>query len=105
MREWEFIDWKSAMEDPSAFTLSVTVTPEVLCEPGAMDCGNYGEPYFISNDLAGIGETCEGFNEMTGAPFPACQEGLVCQDAGMVSIPGAGNHCVEQVVRHDVQDF
>ena len=57
-------------------------------------------------ELAGLGEICEGFDESTGGPFPACQEGLVCQESGMVSIPGAGNYCVEQVVVNpDVQSF
>ena len=28
------------------------------------------------------GETCEGFDESTGGPFPSCADGLVCEDAG-----------------------
>ena len=39
-------------------------------------------------------ETCEGFNEMTGKPYPKCAEGLYCEPTWEVSIPGAGNTCV-----------
>jgi len=45
------------------------------------------------NELSGLGETCEGFNEFTGLPFPRCEDGLVCSSSGLVSIPGAGNVC------------
>merc|ERR1719362_836552 len=42
----------------------------------------------------GEGETCEGFNEFMGMPFPECEEGLMCVDSGLITIPGAGNICV-----------
>ena len=48
--------------------------------------------------FAGLGETCEGFNEFTGGPFPRCEKGLVCEDAGLITIPGAGNICKVPVV-------
>ena len=49
----------------------------------------------VDNDgRAKDGETCEGFNEMTGGPFPSCGAGLECVSSGMITIPGAGNHCV-----------
>ena len=43
--------------------------------------------------FAGLGEVCGGFNELTGEPFPRCERGLVCEDGGFFSIPGAGNIC------------
>ena len=46
------------------------------------------------NPLAQEGETCEGFDETTGMPFPDCAEGFICQNAGQVTIPGAGNICM-----------
>ena len=45
------------------------------------------------DELAQEGETCEGFNEITGEPFPSCAEGLVCEDSGNFGIPGALNVC------------
>ena len=41
----------------------------------------------------GLGETCDGFNESTGKPFPRCDDGLVCRGHELMSIPGAGNIC------------
>jgi len=35
------------------------------------------------------GETCEGFDESTGRPFPMCDLGLECVDSGRVTIEGA----------------
>ena len=43
--------------------------------------------------FSGLGEICGGFNEFTGEPFPRCERGLVCEDGGFFSIPGAGNIC------------
>ena len=40
------------------------------------------------------GETCEGFDESTGKAFPNCANGLVCKSTAEISIPGAGNTCV-----------
>merc|ERR1711879_213602 len=40
------------------------------------------------------GETCEGFNEATGSPFPSCETGLVCMPTSQAFIPGAQNTCV-----------
>ena len=49
---------------------------------------------FCAADVfAGLGEVCEGFNEFTGEPFPECEPGLECVDAGLITIPGAGNVC------------
>lgn len=45
--------------------------------------------------LAGEGETCGGFNEFTGQAFPDCAEGLECVSSGLITIPGAGNVCVQ----------
>ena len=50
----------------------------------------YGN-YFHS---AQKGETCGGFNESTGIPFPYCVDGLECVDKGEVTIPGEEKHCV-----------
>jgi len=41
------------------------------------------------------GETCNGFDEMTGNPFPKCAEGFMCLPRHGVSIPGAERHCVD----------
>merc|ERR1712038_20110 len=49
---------------------------------------------FLQAEYAQLGEKCEGFNERTGKAFPSCDEGLICEHAGGVSIPGAGNICV-----------
>jgi len=48
--------------------------------------------------LASLNQSCGGFNESTGKPFPDCEEGLVCSSIGndWVSIPGAGNICKER---------
>jgi len=40
------------------------------------------------------GEPCEGFDEETEEPFPSCANGLVCKPNAEISIPGAGNTCV-----------
>ena len=44
------------------------------------------------------GQTCEGFNESTGFPFPECAQGLECKDSGEVTIPGMGKTCVPDEV-------
>merc|ERR1712113_1207013 len=50
-----------------------------------------------SNSSAGEGETCGGFNESTGAPYPSCAAGLECVDSGLFSIGGgASNVCKAQ---------
>ena len=41
----------------------------------------------------GLGETCGGFDETINGPFPDCEDGLECLDAGLITIPGAGNTC------------
>lgn len=43
--------------------------------------------------LAGPNEICAGFDETTGGPFPSCMDGLICRDAGLITIPGQGNTC------------
>ena len=48
---------------------------------------------------AALGETCEGFDEATSMPFPACGEGLFCEFSGVVTAPGAGKVCVEEPVK------
>ena len=40
------------------------------------------------------GESCEGFDERAGEPFPSCANGLVGKHTAENSIPGAGNTCV-----------
>ena len=42
---------------------------------------------------AKLGENCEGFDESTGKAFPKCADGLVCEVAFEVSIPGAEKTC------------
>ena len=46
---------------------------------------------------AGLGETCEGFNEATGLPFPSCASGLKCgeKSATRTSLPGAERKCID----------
>ena len=48
----------------------------------------------VTADLAKEGQTCGGFNESTGGPFPDCAAGLECKSTCEVSIPGACNSCV-----------
>jgi len=43
--------------------------------------------------LAGLGETCGGYDETTNRPFPSCEDGLVCLSSGLMTIPGAGKTC------------
>jgi len=47
------------------------------------------------DETVGLGETCEGWNESTGKPFPRCDEGLVCDSRGpeFDSLPGMENIC------------
>ena len=95
MREWEFTGWLDQATDPDPSLIYIWVAIVDECdEINDDDCVNYGIRTVDSNRLAGVGETCEGFDESTGEPFPSCEAGLVCEDAGMVSIPGAGNVCV-----------
>ena len=42
------------------------------------------------------GETCDGFNESTGKPFPYCESGLTCELTQEFCIPGACNTCVKK---------
>ena len=42
------------------------------------------------------GETCDGFNERTGKPFPKCESGLTCERTSDVCIPGSCNTCVKK---------
>ena len=51
------------------------------------------DPY--NEEPVGLGETCDGFNESTGRPFPRCDDGLVCRGLGpgFISIPGRGSIC------------
>merc|ERR1719266_1500996 len=61
----------------------------------AIQVQDYLKPHVLGQGcaLAQEGDICEGHNESTGKPFPKCDEGLVCEDAGMVTIEGAGNIC------------
>ena len=45
------------------------------------------------DETVGMGETCEGWNESTGKPFPRCDDDLVCRDHGLDSIPGMESTC------------
>ena len=47
----------------------------------------------IQQDVAKLGDTCEGFNESTGRPYPSCAFGLACVDSGKMTITGAHKHC------------
>ena len=40
------------------------------------------------------GETCEGFNESTGEPYPECAKDLQCMQTTEMTLPGMGNKCV-----------
>ena len=64
----------------------------VECNEGVLGCFD-GSPSFCPAVLAGLGETCEGFDERTGEPFPDCEEGLVCVGTFEAGIPGALNTC------------
>jgi len=44
------------------------------------------------------GDTCGGYDERTGRAFPDCARGLTCVSKRMITIPGAGNHCVREPV-------
>ena len=47
--------------------------------------------------FAGLGETCEGFDESTGSTFPSCEKGLECRDSGRFTIKGAEKICVDPI--------
>merc|ERR1712038_1653178 len=49
----------------------------------------------IQQDVAKLGETCGGHNEVTGRPFADCADGLVCQSTFGVGIPGTHNVCMK----------
>ena len=34
--------------------------------------------------LASLGQNCEGFDMLTGKPFPNCEEGLVCIESNSI---------------------
>ena len=87
-----------------------TAEPFPDCEPGLVceDSGIFGIPGAQNvckipspsePELAKEGETCGGINEITGEPFPDCEEGLVCMSSdqggfGLVIIGGsAGDVC------------
>ena len=53
---------------------------------------------------AQAGETCEGFNEKTGEPFPSCDRGLECKQTCEFSIPGACNTCVPTDITEPVEE-
>ena len=58
------------------------------------DEGGWGYGYGICIEKpVGLGETCDGWNESTGKPFPRCEDDLVCEGHGFDSIQGAGNIC------------
>ena len=61
-------------------------------EGGESNSWGYGTGICIEKPV-GLGETCDGWNESTGKPFPRCEDGLVCEGHGLDSIPGAGNIC------------
>ena len=52
----------------------------------------------VPTGTAQEGETCEGFDERTGEPFPYCAAGLDCKrgEGDEVTIPGADKKCVEK---------
>lgn len=64
------------------------------CNAGTRDCYS-GSELYCPLVFSGLGETCEGFNEITGLPFPSCEGDLVCAEGDGVSIPGANSRCVE----------
>jgi hypothetical protein len=55
------------------------------------------EPVLSVLTPVGLGETCEGFNEATGLPYPSCASGLKCGDksATRTSLPGAERKCID----------
>lgn len=108
MRSWEFTSFadESVWNDPSFISIPVYVGKK--CESFDTNCITYGDVYLPEipePEVAYIGEVCEGFDESTGGSFPSCAEGLICQDSGMITIPGMGNTCQELVIRDDVTSF
>ena len=47
--------------------------------------------------FAGLGETCEGFNEATGLPWPSCEGMLKCVEKSTTrdTMPGAEKKCID----------
>lgn len=76
------------------FNFNKTVQAVALLQAFA----EYGQAVAIQSgysiQIAQEGETCGGFNEKTGSPFPNCDYGLKCQASGGFGISGAGNVCV-----------
>ena len=69
----------------------------ILCEEG-FDCHlDDSEAYEGSVHtcvrVGRLGEACDGLDESTGEQLPACGAGLMCREAGLTSIPGAGKTC------------
>ena len=64
----------------------------VNCNEGVFGCID-NSPVFCPAVLAGLGDQCGGFDELTGGPFPDCQEGLVCVGPVGFGIPGALSRC------------
>jgi len=93
-RSWEFagFDSDSTRNDWSYIDIPLKVTE--FCDSSTMECIQYGITH-ITFTLSQEGDVCEGFNEMTGGPFPSCAEGLVCRPTNQMTIPGAGNVCVK----------
>ena len=78
-------------------------TDETICAHDGKDKpitnGDHVQKAMTSRKLADNdakeGETCDGFNESTGKPFPHCEAGLTCKVTQEVCIPGACHTCVK----------
>ena len=71
----------------------VAQTRDLVPLPGGYGMGSSTLARWIGQHIlkegggAQLGETCEGFNEMTGKQFPPCARGLVCQSSGLRAHP------------------
>ena len=74
-----------------------------LCFVVAVNATNLQD---TESDLAGRGERCKGLNEITGEPYPDCEDGLTCATInGLVSIPGAGFRCGNVELLETLEDL
>jgi hypothetical protein len=66
------------------------------------------EPMIVKTQaeiFAKLGDHCKGFNEATELPFPNCDVGLICENSGMVGIPGTGKVCVAKETDPNEKEF
>ena len=80
---------KVATEPPDGWVVASPCPPHPMPPPPPSSPGLSRAPQILVGGGAQLGETCEGFNEMTGKQFPACAQGLVCQSSGLRARPSA----------------